>query len=448
PTFDCNVELIFNGQSTIVNSVNGLWSTSLQAPATSGKIALTWGVNCVTGQGVDATDQSSVLWIRIDGTGPEPVEILNPRPGSELKAEVYEVRVALDEEGGLDVDSLQLVWWVEDAETGDYLRNGVESMSLEGDEIDGLQLEVYAQVDLSDITTSMLEREMILFIKIDGRDLADNDVLGMGATPAGSLVGQWDLEWLKPEFSLDASSVSYTRLLVEVDQSTSVKVLVNNVGTLDGNIDAIVSVTRIDGSTEVIQRPNVEIPAGGVGLISLDWAPTTRGVQWIEVELDNGETAKGPTIDVRPARDQSFTEKLFGDVNPIIGSAVLLIVISIIVTALLWAKKATTRRGSRSQHDWDEYSSEIEDDEYEDEDDGYGQLDSSEKDYSAGSIAPAASLSAAASALGVTDSAQSGGSDTEESEWVKGADGYWWYHDKATDEWWYKNEDGEIVQFS
>jgi hypothetical protein len=321
-------------------------------------------------------------------------------------------------------------------------------MSLEGDEIDGLQLEVYAQVDLSDITTSMLEREMILFIKIDGRDLADNDVLGMGATPAGSLVGQWDLEWLKPEFSLDASSVSYTRLLVEVDQSTSVKVLVNNVGTLDGNIDAIVSVTRIDGSTEVIQRPNVEIPAGGVGLISLDWAPTTRGVQWIEVELDNGETAKGPTIDVRPARDQSFTEKLFGDVNPIIGSAVLLIVISIIVTALLWAKKATTRRGSRSQYDWDEYSSEIEEDEYEDEDDGYGQLDSSEKDYSAGSIAPAASLSAAASALGVTDSAQSGGSDSEESEWVKGADGYWWYHDKATDEWWYKNEDGEIVQFS
>ena len=73
----------------------------------------------------------------------------------------------------------------------------------------------------------------------------------------------------------------------------------------------------------------------------------------VKFELENGETAKGPTIDVRPARDQSFTEKLFGDVNPIIGSAVLLIVISIIVTALMWAKKATTRRGSRSEYDWD-----------------------------------------------------------------------------------------------
>ncbi|HJL60002.1 MAG TPA: hypothetical protein QF621_06595, partial [Candidatus Thalassarchaeaceae archaeon] len=289
---------------------------------------------------------------------------------------------------------------------------------------------------------------MILFIKIDGRDLADNDVLGMGATPAGSLVGQWDLEWLKPEFSLETSSVSYTRLLVEVDQSTSVKVLVNNIGSLDGNIDAVISVSRIDGSTEVIQRTNVEVPAGGVGLISLDWAPTTRGVQWIDVELDNGETAKGPTIDVRPAREQSFTDKLFGDVNPIIGSAVLLIVISIIVTALLWAKKATTRRGSRSEYDWDEYSSEIEDDEYEYEDNNYSQSNVSDKEYMAGSIAPSQSLSAAASALGVSDSVESNDNASEESEWVKGSDGYWWYHDKETNEWWYKNEDGEIVQFS
>ena len=116
------------------------------------------------------------------------------------------------------------------------------------------------------------------------------------------------------------------------------------------------------------------------------------------------------------------------------------------MTALLWAKKATTRRGSRSEYDWDEYSSEIEDDEY--EDDQYGQVDAPEKEYQTGSIAPAASLSAAASALGVSDSTESSDGATEESEWVKGSDGYWWYHDKATDEWWYKNEDGEIVQFS
>ena len=52
-------------------------------------------------------------------------------------------------------------------------------------------------------------------------------------------------------------------------------------------------------------------------------------------------------MDVRPARDQGFIENLFGEVNPIIGSAVALIFVSIIVTGLLWARKATRGRGSK-----------------------------------------------------------------------------------------------------
>lgn len=442
PTFDCNIDVVFNSLTTTVVAYDGLWSTSIQAPSESGKISLTWKVSCLSGQGVDSTDQSSVRWILIDGTGPEPVEILNPRPDSILSSEIYQVRVALDEEGGLDVDSLKLVWWVEDAETGDQLRNGMESMMLEGDEIDGLQLEVFAEIDLTDITDKMLESEMILFIRIEGRDLADNPILGMGATPAGTVVGQWDMKWLKPEFALEASSISYTRLLVEVGQSTSVKVLVNNIGTLDGDIDAVIRVARIDGTTEVIQRPNIAVAAGGIGLISLDWAPTAQGIQWIEVELDNGESAKGPTIDVRPERGETFTEKLFGDVNPIIGSAVGLIFISIIFTGLLWAKKATSRRGSRSEYDWDEYSSEMESDDYgDDEEDELPQ-----KNIDAEGIAPTASLSAAAAALGIES--KEAKAEEVDSDWVMGSDGYWWYHDKDSNEWWYKDDSGEIVKFN
>ena len=67
-----------------------------------------------------------------------------------------------------------------------------------------------------------------------------------------------------------------------------------------------------------------------------------------------------------------------------------------------------------------------------------------EKEYSQGSISPTASLTAAASALGVQEAAVA---DDEESDWVMGSDGYWWYHDKETNEWWYKDESGEIVKF-
>jgi len=47
--------------------------------------------------------------------------------------------------------------------------------------------------------------------------------------------------------------------------------------------------------------------------------------------------------------------------------------------------------------------------------------------------------SAASSAAAVSD-------NTEETDWVMGADGYWWYHDKESNEWWYKDADGNIVK--
>ena len=80
---------------------------------------------------------------------------------------------------------------------------------------------------------------------------------------------------------------SYTRLIIEVGQSTSVQALVDNTGSLDGTVDATVYVVKFNGTKEVLQRPSIDIPAEGKGLISLDWVPTSQGIQWIEVELDN-----------------------------------------------------------------------------------------------------------------------------------------------------------------
>ena len=82
--------------------------------------------------------------------------------------------------------------------------NGFESMMLEGDDVSGTQLEVYANVDI-DITDTMIENRLILFVKINGRDLTDNAILGMNGAPAGSEIAQWDLKWLKQSLLLDLS---------------------------------------------------------------------------------------------------------------------------------------------------------------------------------------------------------------------------------------------------
>ncbi|HJL96929.1 MAG TPA: hypothetical protein QF401_02140, partial [Candidatus Poseidoniaceae archaeon] len=77
------------------------------------------------------------------------------------------------------------------------------------------------------------------------------------------------------------------------------------------------------------------------------------------------------------------------------------------------------------EYDWDEYSSEFEDDEDYDEESHNTALESE--------AAPAAAVENATESV-------------EETDWVMGSDGYWWYHDKVTNEWWYKNAEGEIVQ--
>lgn len=419
PEFDCDVEVLFAGQTVRAMAVDGIWSVELQAPVVSGSFSLTWNVACLEGQGTDLTDkENSVRWIRVDGTGPEPIEVLSPRPQAILGGEDHEVRVVLQELGGLDVQSLELVWRVEDFLTGDTLRSGRVPMSLVGDEIDGNYLEVYANMDLTEITNEMMLDRMIVSIRIDGRDLAGNDVLSIGGEPAGLMISTWNMEWLQPKFELSPSAVSYSRLLIDVGETTSVQLEVENTGSLAGSIDVIFESVEFDGTRELIQRTSVTAEAGGIGLVTLDWGPTSPGVQWVVATLDNGATSSGPTVDVRAAVEPSLGEKVFGDVNPIIGTITGLLFFSIIVTLLVMMKRMTANQGSKISYDWDEYSSELEDDE-EDDDEDDDDSDSGEAQQSDGGL---------------------------ETDWVKGADGYWWYHDKATNEWWYKDADGEIVK--
>jgi hypothetical protein len=438
PVFDCEINVLFAGSTYSATTFEGVWSMALNAPSQSGTLPLTWTVGCLEGQGVDATDkETSVRWIVIDGTGPEPVEVLNPRPQAVLAAESHEVRVVLSEEGGLDVESLQLVWWVEEKSTGDRLRNGVEPLNLLGQELSGLRLEVLGTIDLSGITPEMLENRLELHIVVAGRDLADNEVLGLGATPAGTPVGIWDMEWLKPAFELEQGAVTYSRTNIEVGQTSIVTATIKNTGTLDGSVDLVFTIVDADGNRSTLRRTTADVPKDAELAVQVDWNPETPGLQWIEVALENEQSVSGPSIDVRPTREESFSERVFGNVNPIIGSVAGLLFISIVVTGLLYATRMTRKSGSKAEYDWDEYSSELEDEEDEDDDDFEEIIDSN------ASSKPIAEAAVSATTAATTASAAD---KDEATDWVRGSDGYWWYHDKATNEWWYKDSEGNIVR--
>ena len=94
--------------------------------------------------------------------------------------------------------------------------------------------------------------------------------------------------------------------------------------------------------------------------------------------------------------------------NPIIGSITGLLLIAVVVSLLAWMRRMTVNQGSRSEFDWDEYSSEFEDDE-DDED---------EHDMTSTASTQTAAVAAASS--------ESSASTEAETDWVMGSDGYWW----------------------
>ncbi len=430
PDFDCQVDIFFAGQTYSVMAIEGIWSKAITAPPSSGSLPMTWGVACLEGQGVDLTDQeTSVKWIVVDGTGPEPQEVLSPRPRAILGGENHEVRVLVQELGGLDMASLELVWQVEDFETGDVLRSGREPLLLDGQEIDGLSLELYGEMNLSEITNEMLIDRMEVKISIAGRDLAGNAVTGLGGNTNNPFLATWNMEWLQPEFTVSPSAMTYSRLLMDVGDTTSIQLEVENIGTLQGETGVSFETVTPDGQRTLIQRTIVSAEAGAIGLVAVDWGPEVAGIQWVEATLDNGVSVSGPTIEVRVAEEPTFSEKLFGDVNPIIGGITGLLLIAVVISLLAWMRRMTVNQGSRSDYDWDEYSSEFEDD-YEDDDDD--QEDEKSRAHEA--------TPAVASVAATTATAE------EETDWVMGSDGYWWYHDKEANEWWYKDANGDIVK--
>jgi hypothetical protein len=208
---------------------------------------------------------------------------------------------------------------------------------------------------------------------------------------------------------------------------------VENTGTLNGSVEVVFTEVLVDGTRSMLRRMTIEVPEGGGIPVSTDWNPSESGLQWVEVQLESGSTSIGPSIDVRPQREESFSEKVFGGVSPVLGTFAAVLFLSIVLTGLVWARRMTLNRGSKLEYDWDEYSSEFEDDEGEEEEEDDGENDS-----------PDASSSLAVASVAAVDTTEA--VSVEETDWVMGSDGYWWYHDKVTNEWWYKNTEGEIVQ--
>ncbi len=357
PQFDCRIDTRLNGLTSDAIAVDGSFTVSLFAPISSGHHALTWMVDCMPEQGIDMTaSTTSVKWILVDTNGPEIVEFISPRESSILSVGVHDVKVVISENYGIDSDSVEMIWWVTTHGDNTALISGSSQLVLNGDNQVGLRLEFTGSVDLSDIPIEFLQKQLVLKMRFEGRDLAGN-VFQTSQNSNSNPAGIWSIEHYVPYFSIDSSGVELSKLELEVDETTIVQIHVKNDGKMGGNAQVVVEVVDLNGDRKQLTMSTVFVESQSIKTHTIDWKPSEPGIQKIEVKI--GENiGQSEFIDVKPTEDEKFLEDTLGSTNPwILGTTILMLFLSL-VFVFAWMRAATFRHRD-TEIDWEYEDEEV-----------------------------------------------------------------------------------------
>lgn len=470
PHDDLEVEFSLDGNGHVVMAYNGTFNALIEAPMESGNHPLSWKLGTIPMQGDDVTDRSTALyWIVVDGEGPSPVEVVAPRSGqilqiADLSLLDFDVRISETQE--IDPDSIVLQWMITEGESskGIMVADGSSPLIISSGVLSSLRISSTAQVDiLSGIEMTAFSEELFLHIWITGQDAAGNAIISSNSfNSADSPFHTWQIEQKLAQWLVSPSDIEYSKPSLEVDQSMTVSIQINNVGSADGEANVLVESIDLNGERTTLQSTSVIAPAGSFEELIIDWRPSQIGIQWVEVSINGEYMTDGDELDVKKATEESFAGGALESVDPIILVAFAALVFALLVVVIIWLKDV----GSRRESDWgDEYWDEEEDESYDSENSStpsaVSSADSKVKDYSqiyADELPSATSAAALLSSSVISTPAQSIPSsdpystaaeqshipdqvDPDDPNWMQDDNGHWW---KKNDEgyWWRLGQDG------
>ena len=173
-----------------------------------------------------------------------------------------------------------------------------------GDENTGLRLEFIGVIDLSNIEKQFLQENLVVKMRLDGRDIAGN-TFEKNANSFSYPAGVWKLEHHTTEFSLEQSGIELSKSNLEVDENTIVQIHVRNDGMLGGDAEVLVEIVDLLGQRSQLAKTTVYVEAESVNTLFVDWKPDAPGLQRIEVTL-NETTDKSEFVDVTPAKERGY----------------------------------------------------------------------------------------------------------------------------------------------
>ena len=370
PSSPFNLRLLLDGQESILESVNGAWSISQQSPILAGSYPLTIELANIPSGANDVTDSSETLrWIVVDPDGPEPIEVISPRPSSQLPIEslgAVEIEVIISELEQINSENLFLHWKVIRGSDvrATPLAFGESTMVVSGGNLAGQSIIATTSLNLIEsIPEQYHSDELYLHIWVTGSDMAGNNM----QTPNGANIDEnpfasWPIERRAPVFILD-DDVTYSRSGdVSAGENVMITISVRNEGEVDGTARVRLTEIHLDENLnrELTAVPiEISVSAGGRTLHHIDWQPEDTGRQWIVVTLEDGTAVNGPTINIVGAEESSFLGSIFEGVNivwTILFIGLMILLASVVLIAIRSGGSAESALHGTDDM-WDEDSS-------------------------------------------------------------------------------------------
>ena len=189
----------------------------------------------------------------------------------------------ISEDFGIDVDSVMLHWWVTVTETDEQLAAGESTMQVNQTNQMGQRMQFDGVLDLNEVDEVWMQEELLCNIYLTGRDMAGNSFEVAPNNSRNQPFHSWQMHHVQPEFVLTQNAVSLSKLQISVDETSAVQIDVQNIGSLEGEAEVTIEIVKLDGTTELLRRTNVQVNAVSRETLVVDWKPTNSGLQWVKV---------------------------------------------------------------------------------------------------------------------------------------------------------------------
>ena len=347
---ELNIEIEIDSIPFLGTSTAGEIRVEFQTPSNSGVYPLTIKASDLPTGGLDRTDDSVVAaWVIVDSAPPEANGLISPRGDESIPEWMWDnlsIEISIDEEEGLDMDTMVMQWVVLPAGLSFHslaIATGNSSLELLAGHAQGSTIPMHAIINLEEIIPLDLRGNAFdLRLWVEGKDLAGqnmNRAFNNDDTPLAVL----RLANREVDMRFSKEDITFSTDEPLVDLPIQIGITIHNDGSADGTIRVRIESVKAGGlngdySRELIDVIEMEVAAGESANVSLQWIPKLGGMVWFEFSLPDGTSVRTDSLEVNEGEASMVISSFDSADNVALSGVALIAIILILLLITLWRK--------------------------------------------------------------------------------------------------------------